>query len=1191
MSSTNLIPNALTPNWKEEMEQIRVRKEGIFRKTGAGITKHPTVILSIGGAGGKTLNQLKRKNQMAYGDSDHVWYLAIDTDEDELANFSAAKDGGYLKDNEMHKVLDPAAKKILIPPTPCPDFIKNWKKEGTLEVELDSKGAKQTRMIGRIMLAAGSAYSALERRLFTILQAAQNKSAEMGNATVDVIVLAGISGGTGSGMIVDICYMLRNLLEAPTKLAFYNYKLSAYLYMPDAQYQVQGIMGNPAAIMNLQKNGYAALKEINYFLNLEQNKGEYKLDLGNNQPITSRKNIFDSCTLISGLSINGADAFDRTLDALTDNLREILGDITYLENGLQIQLADAFNSNAQAMLNAWFQIHPDHGHYPKSAAYNYQVLGFSSVYIPKDEIINYCVDKMYLAMVDEFDRLGNVKPENLTTLLGGTHLNNAKELYNYAVQQVDLSLEIEIPKKAEFKNGDDTMGDANSQARRELVKLNAKWENAITKQFDNIQTQLDNFFTSHGPFFVMRLLEITDKEKGGFDGLLSYLSKLSFELQAKSDLAKQGKREDGTDILPLINELKSSIGERILGRGGTKQEREEYRDLCGEMAIRKILDAEIYGRLAAMVDALRGKYLAQNNTMYRVYTEILKTVADMLEKDVDQTGIHTETRGVSGSEFTFQLLETGSEEMRRLERYLDGFISPDSIRTLCNQFIQNIRLNRATWENFNNSTMLKGEIRKIFAAYVQNTLLTDSIEKFLVVAYSPRQLKIDDIDRIWQQDQKTRMTILQGVANRIAQHLINRSVSMASFMPGYPETVFSSKKYIGLPVSTRNLTPLIRQSVLALDPSYTVADSNLEDRISCTTLHFGIPMYVLSGMKEIHDTYIDNLESPGLHMDEVTEKWQDIAEPYNLDYAVRCDANRITKYTEKEYKLLLSIKETADRGMKNGCIQETPDHYTLLDMRGKPGNMDLFLQQLKGAATGGALSNISNFTEFMKNNGYVLYEIPLIWSNTGLRNKNLDGSGNTVQIGDFYKMLHNSRYFSMKLEENVKKFDATYQLWQTAKQEGESILNAVKRFNLFVNALCTGTIFCNDNVWIYTLDDEERELVNLRGAGAFEKPYRLYHAFVGFCRLPGEIMDVLQAQIEEQVKKNSGISEDEMAKILEEITARRKELGKFGADKDFAEMQRLATLDYSVALERQYSGHPFEALKDFYKKLGRFLGA
>src|SRR5699024_9628265 len=136
-------------------------------------------------------------------------------------------------------------------------------------------------------------------------------------------------------------------------------------------------------------------------------------------------------------------------------------------------------------------------------------------------------------------------------------------------------------------------------------------------------------------------------------------------------------------------------------------------------------------------------------------------------------------------------------------------------------------------------------------------------------------------------------------------------------------------------------------------------------------------------------------------------------------------------------------------------------------------------------------------------------------------------------------MLHNSRYFSMKLEENVKKFDETYQLWQTAKQEGESILNAEKRFNLFVNALCTGTIFCNDNVWIYTLDDEESELVNLRGAGAFEKPYRLYHAFVGFCRLPGEIMDALQAQTEEQVKKNSGISEDEMAKILEEITARR----------------------------------------------------
>ena len=51
-----------------------------------------------------------------------------------------------------------------------------------------------------------------------------------------------------------------------------KYRVAGYIYTPDVQFGVQGIAGNPAIKQNLQKNGYAALKEIDYFMNIEETK-------------------------------------------------------------------------------------------------------------------------------------------------------------------------------------------------------------------------------------------------------------------------------------------------------------------------------------------------------------------------------------------------------------------------------------------------------------------------------------------------------------------------------------------------------------------------------------------------------------------------------------------------------------------------------------------------------------------------------------------------------------------------------------------------------------------------------------------------------------------------------------------------------------------------------------------------------
>lgn len=1173
----------LSAKWKHGMEKIGVRKEGIFRKRGVGVTKIPTVILSVGGLGGRTLNMLKRKMVHAYGESDHVWYLAIDTMQKELEDLTVSGKGGYLAENETILIYDTTIGGILVEPGACPPHINQWRQQGKLQKRLNNTGAQQIRQIGRVMLTAGNSYGRLKNHLRAIMGQAVQKAGTQGLVNeVNIIVVAGISGGTGSGMTIDISYLVRDVMEHA--LAFSNYNLSAYFYMPDAQYNEPGIAGNNAVLFNLRRNGYAALKEIDYFLNLEKNKGKYRMDVGDGAPIESDKNIFDSCTLVSGVTVAGAVTLNQTMDVLTDDLREILGDIVYQDQGTNVQLAKAFSSNIGATLNTWYATHADKTQYPKSTDYNYQVLGYSSVNIPKDEIIHYCINIMYRAVIEEFSRISQLKAQNMKSLLKGTYLDDADTLFEYAKNLIETELGIEVPTKRAVKRDEDgTLEAAINAAEDRAEAINDRWEKQILRTVEPLKNRFDQYFDKYGPFFALKLLEHELEEpvpegESQFRGLLEHLKWLSMELQNKATEALAVNME--AEILEAKMDAKSGFGRNI-------DELENYRDLCCRYAMTKKVDAKLYDELARIVASLYRRYLTENNNVYQVYTKVLTEISKLMNRDADYITDSHELIHPLGATYYYDVLNLrkASAETKRLMKYLEGFVSQERVEELTKIFIVDLRNKRDIWINVDDSDALRQEIRTIFINYVNDILVKAAVEKFLIVAYSDAELSIEEVERIWEKDPTTKTEILTRVASNIANHLKTQSIAMAKLATGYQMSSFTVKKYVGVLQSTPELSELIRKQFVG-DPSYQVAESNLEDRISCTTLAFGLPLYPMWGMAEMNRDYETALNSSllaeGLHMDEVHEKWQEFPQPYNLDYAVRVDSGFITDYTRREKAILDRVKERADQALENGCISfdKVNQNYVLYNIVKEPSDGNIFAKKMLEEYNPG-----SPVYSFMKEAGYDWKTIPILRDNNGLEPEDLSGEGSTVQIGDFYKLIRLSRHLTMMLEKNVDKFNQVEALRRERIQIITLTETSVGRLGIFANALKTGVVSREGYIWKYLLEEQEELLIDLSRGSNLDKKYSLYHAFAGFCRLDQEIVDVI-ANTSDHMEL---LAEDE-GWIREIAECRgRNGLGKLGAEGEILKQVRISQCEYNIALTADNIINPYRALREVYDALGEYF--
>jgi Tubulin like/zinc-ribbon domain len=325
----------------------------------------PTVLVGVGGTGTEVLSRVRRLVEEGYGSLKKfpiISFLAIDTDKDyKVSNPEAA--GSLLQDHEKlwASVSGKEVSDIMSNMAKYP-WIEAWfpneleRNIGALEV-----GAGQIRACGRFAFFYN--YHRIRQRFEEACNRIKGQETFMlekhdirvNSNGLNVFVVGSISGGTGSGMLIDLGYCIRNWIKGQGSPL-----VTAIVPMPNAFASIN--VGD-----RVLANGYAALMELSYFSDY---RTEYVAQFsgGLTDEVRSKLPPFDFTYLVG--TKNGESEFEL------DQIREMIAQNIFLD--LTSDFAPHKRSIRDNIKGAWAQADPGGRGYPK----NFMSFGLSAIEIP-----------------------------------------------------------------------------------------------------------------------------------------------------------------------------------------------------------------------------------------------------------------------------------------------------------------------------------------------------------------------------------------------------------------------------------------------------------------------------------------------------------------------------------------------------------------------------------------------------------------------------------------------------------------------------------------------------------------------------------------------------------------------------------------------------------------------------------------
>ncbi|MBC6453213.1 MAG: zinc-ribbon domain-containing protein [Hormoscilla sp. SP5CHS1] len=325
----------------------------------------PTVLVEVGGTGTEVLSRVRRLVEETYGSLKNfpiVSFLVIDTDKGyKISNPEAS--GSEFKDNEKYwaRVSGKQVRDMVSDMENYPWIDRWFPRELERNITSLEAGAGQIRACGRFAFFCN--YHELQKKF----QAASNRvkgkenymldryGIKVNSGSLNVFVTSSLSGGTDSGMLIDIGYCIRNWVRGEASPL-----VTAIVPMPQA---FAGISVGDRVLAN----GYAAMMELSYYSDY---RTEYVAQYSNGLADEVRSNLppFDFTYLVGTKN----DESDFQLD----QLREMIAQNMFLD--LTSDFAPHKRSIRDNIKSAWAAADPGGRGYPK----NFMSFGLATIEIP-----------------------------------------------------------------------------------------------------------------------------------------------------------------------------------------------------------------------------------------------------------------------------------------------------------------------------------------------------------------------------------------------------------------------------------------------------------------------------------------------------------------------------------------------------------------------------------------------------------------------------------------------------------------------------------------------------------------------------------------------------------------------------------------------------------------------------------------
>ena len=340
------------------------------------------IIIGIGGTGIDALKSLKRKVYTFLEPSDpftpiprydSIRFLALDTDVFSLGDPQNERD---LQKSEFVSLKPPhplflAPKEFL---KKRPD-LNNWMSIDQLPPLMADAGAGGIRQMGRFMLMerVQDVYGAIMNAVDSLQHVMSH------GQPINIHILAGISGGTGSGCFIDVCYLVRSVLES---MGIRDSKLFGYFFLPDVVISKCSVRGDFVRECTSRGNGYAALKELDYLMDLPAADDWFDQRYQNGLTIHTQRSPVDLCYLVSATDVEGNvpyNAYTHCINVVSDYIMSCL-------------TGQGFQANIFAAMSLVPRI--------SGANHCYTILGSANAEVPFSQIATYLAQGYYKKVAD-----------------------------------------------------------------------------------------------------------------------------------------------------------------------------------------------------------------------------------------------------------------------------------------------------------------------------------------------------------------------------------------------------------------------------------------------------------------------------------------------------------------------------------------------------------------------------------------------------------------------------------------------------------------------------------------------------------------------------------------------------------------------------------------------------------------------
>lgn len=351
-----------------------------------------TILIGLGGTGVDCIRTIKTQvyNRLKPDDPkadiplySHIRFLGVDAvDKKDILNSEQEpnnKNNCYLAQLDDTEYFSIANKNI-------ESVLKNnrtvdnredlsWFEYDKIDVPNLSDGAGGIRQIGRFLMMDKS-----EMFVNRLLQEINAAKSGLSNPTVNIHIFSGLSGGTGSGCFLDVCYMVRSLAARTGSLRIFG-----YFFLPDVN--LANVPFEAVDVRNyIPVNGYAAMQELDYCMRLRQNGGQFEQIYQGHQVIKWADPPVHMCHLICATDqYNNVipDAYNYSMNVTAEYVMDFL-----TESNVQFDISQHLTNFTQIVSQA-------NSKKTFGANMAYCVIGAACASIPLKEINTYLASELF----------------------------------------------------------------------------------------------------------------------------------------------------------------------------------------------------------------------------------------------------------------------------------------------------------------------------------------------------------------------------------------------------------------------------------------------------------------------------------------------------------------------------------------------------------------------------------------------------------------------------------------------------------------------------------------------------------------------------------------------------------------------------------------------------------------------------